>query len=182
MSTKPTDEMLAEIQAILDEDDDESLPDEDAPVRGVSTQHRRPDEEPPENPLSGAMSYIAAMQQIIEFAEMFASTRILNGIYEDAVGNWRERMEQESRVESSIIHIPQEGELLEMMQEYPSEPVNPAWENFEEPPNPSNIGYYMDAFTTSADVFNEPPILMRPVADEERELLRRIHESFEEDD
>ena len=39
---KPTDAMLAEIQALLDEDDDEAvLPEtDDAPIRGVPTVHR----------------------------------------------------------------------------------------------------------------------------------------------
>lgn len=34
---KSTDEMLADIEAILNEDDDETLPDEDEPVRGAPT-------------------------------------------------------------------------------------------------------------------------------------------------
>ena len=43
MPEKSLDEMLADINSILDEDDDdEALPDEDAPVQGVSTQHHEP--------------------------------------------------------------------------------------------------------------------------------------------
>ena len=185
--SKTTDEMLADIQAILEEDDDEeeTLPDEDAPVRGVSTQHRRPDEDPQDTPLSGAMEYIrntmnliAVMHGIIEVGEYFEINRDLNRTYEDAVGGWRERMEQRrrERVESAIIHIPQPGELLELMHEYPDVPVTHSEDDFEEPPNPSNIQQYMDAMTSYV------PILMRPVSAEEQELMMRIHETFEGED
>ena len=175
---KTTDEMLADIQAILDEDDDETLPDEDAPVRGVSTQHRRPDEEPPQNPLSGAMEYIQVMARIIELGESFEFNRVLNSIYEEAASEWRERMEQrrQERVESSVIHIPQPGDLLEAMHEYPDVPVGRSEEDFEEPPNPSNIQQYLESMTSYS------PILMRPVSEEERELMLRIHENYEGED